>query len=159
MRLSYDLTLEQSQKLIMTPELRQAIELLQFNSLELKEYITNEMEENPMLESSSSQEEFDDLDKYANDSDIDWKEYLEKYDDISYRPQVDKNIKEYNYESFVSYEPTLKECLLSQLSLIPLENKEHRIGENIIHNIDENGYLNISIEEIANFMKCKEEEV
>ena len=37
MRLSYDLTLQQSQKLIMTPELRQAIELLQFNSLELTE--------------------------------------------------------------------------------------------------------------------------
>lgn len=159
MRLSYDLTLEQSQKLIMTPELRQAIELLQFNSLELKEYITNEMEQNPMLESSSSQDEFDDLDKYTNDSDIDWKEYLEKYDDISYRPQVDKNIKEYNYESFVSYEPTLKEYLMSQLSYIPLRNKEHKIGENIIQNIDENGYLNISTEEIARFMKCKKEEV
>lgn len=47
MRLSYDLTLEQTQKLIMTPELRQAIELLQFNSLELKEYIAKELEENP----------------------------------------------------------------------------------------------------------------
>lgn len=159
MRLSYDLTLEQSQKLIMTPELRQAIELLQFNSLELKEYITNEMEQNPMLESLSSSEEFENLDKYANDNDVDWKEYLEKYDDISYRPQVDKNIKEYNYESFVSYEPTLKEHLMSQLSLIPLDNKEHKIGENIIQNIDENGYLNISTEEIASFMKCEKDEV
>ena len=36
MRLSYDLTLEQTQKLIMTPELRKAIELLQFNCLEFK---------------------------------------------------------------------------------------------------------------------------
>ncbi|WP_353092745.1 RNA polymerase factor sigma-54 [Tissierella praeacuta] len=159
MRLSYDLTLEQSQKLIMTPELRQAIELLQFNSLELKEYITNEMEENPMLESLNSSEEFDNLDKYTNDNEIDWKEYFEKYDDISYRPQVDKNIKEYNYESFVSYEPTLKEHLMLQLRLIPLENREYKIAENIIQNIDENGYLTVSTEEIAKFMKCGQEEV
>lgn len=159
MRLSYDLTLEQSQKLIMTPELRQAIELLQFNSLELKEYIANEMEENPMLESLGSSEEFDNLDKYTNDNDIDWKEYFEKYDDISYRPQIDKNIKEYNYEAFVSYEPTLKEHLMSQLRFIPLENKEYKIGENIIQNIDENGYLSTSTEEIAKFMKCGKEEV
>ncbi len=159
MRLSYDLTLEQSQKLIMTPELRQAIELLQFSSLELKEYITNEIEQNPMLESLGSSEEFENLDKYTNDNDVDWKEYLDKYDDISYRPQVDKNIKEYNYESFVSYEPTLKEHLMSQLNLIPLDHKEHKIGEYIIQNIDENGYLNISTEEIAKFVKCNKEVV
>ena len=158
MRLSYDLILEQSQKLIMTPELRQAIELLQFNSLELKEYITNELEENPMLESAGANEEFENLDKYKDDNDIDWKEYLEKYDDISYRAQVDKNVKEYNYESFISHGPTLREHLLSQLSLISLENKEYKIGENIIYNIDENGYLSTSIEDIAKFMKSNIEE-
>ncbi|WMM25799.1 RNA polymerase factor sigma-54 [Tissierella sp. MB52-C2] len=159
MRLSYDLILEQSQKLIMTPELRQAIELLQFNSLELKEYITNELEENPMLEPAGTNEEFENLDKYKDDNDIDWKEYLEKYDDISYRPQVDKNIKEYNYESFVSHGPTLREHLISQLNLTSLESKEHKIGENIIYNIDENGYLKSSLEEIASFMKSDIEEV
>lgn len=159
MRLSYDLTLEQSQKLIMTPELRQAIELLQFNSLELKEYIAKELEENPMLESLGTIEEFDNIEKYTEDNEIDWKEYLEKYDDISYRGQVDRNIKEYNYETFVSYEPTLKEHLMSQLNLVCLGNREWKIGENIIQNIDENGYLNSSTEEIASHMKCNIEEV
>lgn len=159
MRLSYDLTLEQSQKLIMTPELRQAIELLQFNSLELKEYIAKELEENPMLESLSTIEEFENIEKYTEDNEIDWKEYLEKYDDISYRGQVDRNIKEYNYETFVSYEPTLKEHLISQLNLVCLGNREWKIGENIIQNIDENGYLNSSTEEIASHMKCNIEEV
>ncbi|MDR7855726.1 RNA polymerase factor sigma-54 [Tissierella sp.] len=159
MRLSYDLTLEQSQKLVMTPELRQAIELLQFNSLELKEYLANELEENPMLESLSSTDEFENLDKYTEDKEIDWKEYLEKYDDISYRPQVDKNLKDYNYESFVSYEPTLNEHLMSQLNLVCLGNKEWKIGENIIHNIDENGYLKLSVADISDYMQCSIEEV
>src|SRR5690554_1308210 len=103
MRLSYDLTLEQSQKLIMTPELRQAIELLQLNSLELKEYITKELEENPMLEVSGS-DDFDNIDKYTKEDDVDWTEYWEKYGDVSYKPQTDKNVKEYSYESFISYE-------------------------------------------------------
>ena len=87
------------------------------------------------------------------------KSTLEKYDDISYRAQVDKNVKEYNYESFISHGPTLREHLLSQLSLISLENKEYKIGENIIYNIDENGYLTTSIEDIAKFMKSNIEEV
>ncbi len=50
MKLGYDLTLEQVQKLVMTPELRQAIQLLQFTSLELNEYLEQQMEENPLLE-------------------------------------------------------------------------------------------------------------
>lgn len=159
MRLSYDLTLEQSQKLIMTPELRQAIELLQFNSLELKDYISNELEQNPLLEHTNTSDEFDDIEKYTEEKEIDWKEYLEKYDDNSYRPQVDKNIKEYNYESFVCYEPTLIDFLISQLNLVVLENTEWKIGENIIQNIDENGYLKCSLEDIAGQMSSTIDEV
>ena len=149
MKLGYDLTLEQSQKLIMTPELRQAIELLQFNSLELKDYISNELEENPMLEPSSPVEEFEDLDKYTKEKEIDWKEYLEKYDDISYRPQIDKNVEEYNYEAFTSTVITLNEHLMLQLGFADISDKDYKIGENIVENIDDNGYLHIPLEEIA----------
>lgn len=159
MRLSYDLTLEQSQKLIMTPELRQAIELLQFNSLELKEYLAKELEENPMIELSNPSDDYENIEKFTEDREVDWKEYFEKYGDVSYRPQVDKNIKEYNYESFVSYEPTLREHLMSQLNLVPLGNKEHKIGENIINNIDDNGYLTIPLNDISNYLQCNIEEV
>lgn len=159
MRLSYDLTLQQSQKLVMTPELRQAIELLQFNSLELTEYITNELEENPMLERVTLVEEHEDLDKYTKEKEIDWKEYVEKYNDHSYRPQINKNIKEVNYEAFISYEPTLREFLLSQLNLVHFGVEERKIGEYIIHNIDDNGYLQVSLEEIANLINTNLEEV
>lgn len=159
MRLSYNLTLEQSQKLIMTPELRQAIELLQFNSLELKEYISNELENNPMLERGNLSEEYEDLDKYTKEKEIDWKEYIEKYDDISYRPQIDRNVEEVNYESFISYEPTLKEFLFSQLNLVHFGIQERQIGEYIVHNIDDNGYLKISLDEIAKLVKTNIDEV
>lgn len=165
MKLSYNLTLEQSQKLIMTPELRQAIQLLQYNSLELNEYINKEIEENPLLEMESTNIDIASIDNEAitkdrnKEQEIDWKEYLEKYDDYSYRPQVDRNQKEYTYESFTSYDLTLREQLISQLTLVKLSPKEYKIGEYIIQSLDENGYLNTTVEDIASKMKSSISEV
>lgn len=154
MKLSYNLNLEQTQKLIMTPELRQAIQLLQYTSLELNEYISKELEENPMLELEQPivEPERVELNQTDRDVDIDWKEYLEKYDDISYKPEIDKNYKEYNYESFVSYSPTLKEHLISQLRLLNIGAREYKICEYIIQNIDDNGYLVTNLNEIGKIL-------
>lgn len=157
MKLSYNLTLEQSQKLIMTPELRQAIQLLQYNSLELNDYLSGELEENPMLEMEKPVLDVESVEIDNKDGDIDWKEYIEKYDDISYKSEIDKNTKEYNIESFISYTPTLKEHLLSQLTMITIDDKDTKVAEYIINNIDDNGYLIASIEEIAAMMKTSPE--
>ena len=51
MKIGYELTIEQTQKLSMTPELIQAIQILQYNNQELNEYIDKELLENPILES------------------------------------------------------------------------------------------------------------
>lgn len=154
MKLSYNLTLEQSQKLIMTPELRQAIQLLQYNSLELNDYISKEIQENPLLEMEPPVIEVDTLSKEVEkDSEIDWKEYLENYDDISYRPQIDKNREEYNLEAFTSYDISLREHLISQLTLTKINKKEYNIGEYIIQSLDDNGYLNIPLDDISMHLK------
>ena len=50
MRLGYDLTIEQTQKLTMTPELIQAIQILQFNTQELETFVQDELMQNPVLE-------------------------------------------------------------------------------------------------------------
>lgn len=149
MKLGYNLQLEQTQKLIMTPELRQAIQLLQFNSLELNEYLSKELEENPMLELEGPVREIEAIEIDKKEPDIDWKEYFEKYDDISYKPQVDKNVKDFNLEAFTSYTPSLREHLLFQLGLAKTKKSEYKIGEYIIQNIDNNGYLIASMDEIA----------
>ena len=150
MKLGYDLTMEQVQKLVMTPELRQAIEMLQFTSLELNEYLERQMEENPLLELTDLREQHENIDDYTNENDeIDWKEYLERDEDISYRPQRDKNIKEYNYENFISYSPSLKDNLLFQLNVLDIDEKDKKIGEIIIEHIDENGYLITTTEQIS----------
>lgn len=159
MQLGYNLKLEQTQKLIMTQELRQAIQLLQFNSIELNEYIKEQIQENPLLEMENPNQGIEEIKELPKEEEVDWKEYAEKFDDISYRPQVDKNQKEYNYESFISYGPSLKEHLENQLSLVKLNNEKYSIGEYLIQNIDENGYLMSKVEEIASLLKVTESQV
>lgn len=162
MRLGYDLTLEQAQKLIMTPELRQAIQMLQFTSQELSEYLEKQMETNPLLEAANSTNDFESIDEYSKEKEeFDWKDFLGKYDDISYRPQCDKDKEkeEMNYENFIGYSPSLKEHLFFQLTLATSRKRVKKIGEFIIECLDENGYLASSIDLIAEEMKTSTEEI
>lgn len=149
MKLGYNLTLEQSQKLVMTPELRQAIQLLQYNSLELNQYIDQEMQENPMLELETGKQETEVQEETHIEEEVDWKEYIENYNSPDYRPEVDRNQDEQNFESFISHNPSLIEHLMSQLGLITMTKKEYKIGEYIVQDIDVNGYLKSTLDEIA----------
>ena len=81
MKMEFDLQLGQSQKLIMTPQLKQAIQILQFTHLELEEYIDKELENNPVLDKVVINEGLMDA-KYKADKtkDINWKEYIEDFD-------------------------------------------------------------------------------
>lgn len=157
MKLGYDLKLEQSQKLIMTPELRQAIELLQLNTVELKDYINRELEENPMLEVKTNLDQAESLEEQAGDSQVDWAEYFDKSNSYEYKAETDRNIKQVNFEAFVKYEPSLKEYLLGQLNLLPICERGRRVGEALILNLDEDGYLSLGVEEIAENLKIEEE--
>ncbi len=159
MRLGFNIQLEQSQKLIMTPELRQAIQLLQYNSLELNEYLKNEIEENPLLEMENPNNQIEEVSQLPQEKEIDWKDLAEKYDDYSYKAPVDKNREEYNYEAFTTYTQTLREYLVEQLNIAILDDKEYLIGDYIIQNIDENGYLDVEVNEISNKTNSSEEDV
>ena len=93
MRLGYDLTIEQTQKLTMTPELIQAIQILQFNTQELESFVQEELMQNPVLEYDNTEgkkepevSKTEALDrKEAEDSEIDLREKVKEaeYDDIS----------------------------------------------------------------------------
>lgn len=161
MKLGYDLKLQQVQKLIMTPELRQAIELLQFTSLELNEYLEQQMEENPLLELNSLAEKHENIDDYVEKKDeIDWKEFIDRWGGgSSYRVERDKNAKDYNYENFISSSPSLKDNLLLQLNVLDLTHKEKEIGEFLIESIDENGYLTTSPEQISEDLQTDLEKI
>lgn len=164
MKMGFELNLSQTQKLIMTPELRQAIQILQFNNVELMEFIYKQLEVNPFLESvdnksqeSSSGEdntdyEKSDFDKSDSSKDeIDWKEITEKYDDLSYKAyekSADSDEKQ-TFESYTSKKMSLKDHLMVQLGVSVKTNKEKRIGEFIIESLDNKGYLGCSIQDIS----------
>lgn len=162
MKMGFELNLSQTQKLIMTPELRQAIQILQFNNVELMEFIYKQLEVNPFLESvdnkvqeSSSDEraeyEKSDFDKSDNKDEIDWKEITEKYDDLSYKAYektADSDEKQ-TFESYTSKKMSLKDHLMVQLGVSVKTNKEKRIGEFIIESLDNKGYLGCSIQDIS----------
>jgi len=154
MRLGFDLTLEQAQKLIMTPELRQAIQMLQFTSQELWQYVESQLESNPLLELENKPEAEEHIDEYVSKiEDIDWKEFSEQYDDISYKSNTINDEAVSTFENYVSTRTSLKDHLLFQLNLCLFDKKQKEIGEFIIECIDKNGYLTYSTPEIAEQLK------
>lgn len=147
MRMGYGLELTQSQKLVMTPQLKQAITVLQLNALELDQYVKEQMESNPVLEVT---EEMVKPLKDDKEQDINWKEYIEDHDNRHYAPNpYNSDREEFSYENIISKEATLQEHLLFQFHLTSVEGKYNEIGEFIINNLDENGYLTISTEILA----------
>ncbi len=160
MRLGYGLSLEQTQKLIMTPELRQAITILQLSALELTTYVDQQMLENPLLEvseeSSESKEERETEISPISDEvvpeqkwEFDWQEYFQDRDE---RPLLRQERSEYvvqqRADPFITTAPTLQEHLIEQLHVQPLESTLS-LCEYIVGNLDDNGYLTISTEDIA----------
>lgn len=171
-RLGYDLTIEQAQKLVMTPELIQAIQILQFNTQELDSYVQEQLLANPVLEHDPAEgsgengdapegrrsDDFDGVQssaetKSSSDDDFDWKEYIKdrQYDDISYK-QWDyrgNEDKENTYEQYVTSDITLPEHLMFQLQFVTHKKECRRVGRYIIESLDENGYMTATVEEIA----------
>ncbi len=160
MDLQMQLQLRQSQKLIMTPALRQAIEILQYNAVELKEYIDEQMLENPVLEY------FEDVDS-ALRSEVDNKQFtLEKVmwlDDnrrayASYRPNYYDPEQNYDYEQIVADSETLHDHLAAQLRILSLDDDDYQLAKYLIEHIDAQGYLYFDAAQTARlFSRTKDE--
>jgi RNA polymerase sigma-54 factor len=164
--------LKLSQQLVMTPQLQQAIKLLQLSRIELVEMVQREILENPFLEEvvdeheESHEErlespEMDDAYTREAASNADWEDYLGDFASTSRQAAPrETELPEDNsaFESRFSSRPTLEGHLLWQLRLSPLSRKQQKIGEAIIGNLSSSGYLEANFEEIAALAKCKFEE-
>jgi RNA polymerase sigma-54 factor len=145
MKMGFNLSLEQTQKLIMTQELQQAIKILQLSSLELKEYIQQQLETNPLIEEKEdaepdSEEEGEDLiTQLIKNVEHSRGEYGYNHDSEN----------DYSYENYVPSRTTLKDHLLFQLHITIMPEKQQEIGEYIVESLDGNGYLTTDIGEIA----------
>jgi RNA polymerase sigma-54 factor len=152
------------QKLILTPSLQQAIKLLPMTTLELAEMLNQEMVENPLLEEVPGEEQAPEVtqateqaEKKAEEKgdtwdDADYEYFFGEYLDDGYRPRQPQEVKELPpIENTLASKSSLADHLLWQLNLnlhTPDEDVRE-IGAAIIGNIDEDGYLVASLDEIA----------
>ncbi|APC07442.1 RNA polymerase factor sigma-54 [Neomoorella thermoacetica] len=161
MREGLGLNLEQTQKLIMTPELRQAIVILQLSTLELADYIQQELQENPVLEVRDDGEVAAGCEtREENDPfDIDWQEYFQDGSDLGYVCEPREELPEWYPENFPTGQPTLQDHLLLQLQIAATNPRQVEIGSFLIGNLDSNGYLKISLKEAAALLKVPQADV
>jgi RNA polymerase sigma-54 factor len=166
--------LKLSQQLIMTPQLQQAIKLLQLSRLELLETVNQEMEENPLLEEVTSDEDPEAEKKIEPEQteedkpeelktqertgeltgegdgreEFDWDSYLEDYGPMGVTYDRAEGTAP-TWDNLLVGKSSLTDHLMWQLRLSPLTEDEKRVGEQIIGNLDQNGYLMATLEEIA----------
>ena len=205
--------------MVLTPQLRQRIEMLQMNSLELNDLIEVELVANPILEevqpgdevqeignnildqnsdgqdhglengvqglsgeggadvdpigqegsgsiddkfSSDDTEGFDETGGEATDSfdEIDYGREFQDYLDPGYRTQeIEYKDDAPSFEQFLSHSTTLSEHLEWQVNLLDLDDDEEEAAIQVIGNLDADGRLTATVEEIAQAIRCSEEKV
>ena len=159
MALEVRLGLKTTQKLIMTAMLQQAIKLLPLSRLELIQKVHQEMLENPFLEDAVAQEENgvdggdeefsqDTEEAPSNDFDLDWEMYIQDSGDDPGFP-IDNSKEVPSLEATLRNETSLTDYLIWQLSLAAHTDPEREIGAYLIGNLDDNGYLQCDLEEVA----------
>ena len=162
MEMKHSLHLSQTQKLIMTPRLQQALKLLQVPTLELQQILKQEVLQNPLLEEVDEVTEQEDIDKEASadeqnneesedpaeEDPIDWTDYLQDGSlDRTYVPPTEQSVE--FLEKVPATRTTLAESLLEQLHFLSLPAEHMLIAEFIVGSIDDRGWLVTSVEDIA----------
>ncbi|MGL4797045.1 MAG: RNA polymerase factor sigma-54 [Paraclostridium sp.] len=145
MNFNHRLEINQSQKLVMTTQLKQSLSILNMSKLELEAEIIKESEENPLLDVEKKE-------------DINWEEYAKSMDTYSYKGEVSYNPdNEVNLENMVKSVANIYDHLHLQISLYKLSTKQREVCDYIIDSLDEDGYLRISREEIQNEINIDED--
>lgn len=158
MRLDFQLEMRQTQKLLMTPQLQQAIKLLQLPALELSAYLEQQFLENPMLEMAEEVEgEEAPESEEEMEFDLDWEQYFQDRGDggdLARDPR-----EKTTFEQYTAGIVTLQQRLRQQLRLISLPKNLAKIADNIIDNLSDDGYLHLPCGEIACQLRVKEVDV
>ncbi len=173
MQLDTRLNLKLTQKLVMTPQLQQAIKLLQLSKLELIESIHQELVENPVLEEEAQEASAEEKQLLGDDEngaerasknqeeEFDWRSYLNDSMDSgysAYEPYADGGEMP-SYENTLSRKATLSEHLIWQLSLSRSDDGIRAIAEYVIGNLDNDGYLRVTVPELSEMTGRTEEQV
>lgn len=164
--------LKMSQQLVMTPQLQQAIKLLQLTRIELQDVVRQELEENPVLEEvldpdearegdlqlesaeaedrgdgQTSEERFEEV-ATGEETLRDWDSYLDGYN-YSSGEQYSDDDERPSFENLLTRKGTLADHLLWQVHMGHFSEQEVLVAEEIIGNLDDDGYFRLSSDDIA----------
>ena len=174
MRQSLDMRL--SQRLALTPSLLQKIELLQLNKLELQEMLNQELIENPILEEVLEPEVQKDAtleDRVSEEpaapdtapekerdsfEEIDFRYFFDEYLDTGYKNREVEDPEKPSFETFLVRAPSLTDHLDWQLGLSEADARTSEIAQQIIGNLNEDGYLLLTLEELCELAGCEMKE-
>src|SRR5476649_2851095 len=161
------LQLRFSQQLAMTPQLQQAIRLLQLSTLELQQEIQTALESNPLLEQTDVHEEIETHETPDSES-LDTREAMEQKDmpeelpldatwDEMYSAGTPSGTgTDYRDEELPIYQgetiQTLQDYLMWQVELTPFSDTDVAIATSIVDAVDTTGYLTVPLEDILESM-------
>lgn len=168
MALEQKLNLKLSQKLVMTPSLQQAIKLLQMTRMELDHLLTEELVENPILEDqrevsegeegetaegqdaqeAEAEKNGDEIDHEESLENIDLDAYFGDYFESSGYASMNEERDDPPIENSLTRQPDLYDHLLWQLHMADVPTETRQVAELIIGNLDPDGFLVATVEEI-----------
>jgi RNA polymerase sigma-54 factor len=175
-------TMNLSQNLVITPQLQQAIKLLQMSRLELESQVRNELEENPILEEAEvlKEEDFqrtkeaeaqaqgtnesgeatvsDNVQDPQKQDEFEWESYLETQHKAP-REASHGNEEIMNYENLISTTQTLHDHLYWQVKMTGFSDREEKAADAIIAHIDDDGYLKVPLAQISEEEKIPVEDL
>ena len=175
MEMKHSLSMQQKPTLIMTQRLQHALKLLQMPTLELQQALKMELERNPLLEEVDEVEEEQEIEEVKKEvgqeeaeqppeteakqeQEIDWGElWPDQFETIS-TPRTEDGDAEF-YERVPITVKSLGDHLLEQLRMHELDPQAMEIGEFLVGSIDENGYLQTTVEEVADTFQVTPERV
>jgi len=177
MTLQQKLSLKLQQKMILTPTLQQAIRLLQLTRMELQDEVSQELLVNPVLEEAATSDESpsdaqtqepmqesspepEPMEDFAEKIDVE--AYFQDYIETSLkhrgtRRETAEDVPD--SDRYLSRAETLAEHLLWQIAMNRMSEKEEEIARAIVGNLDENGYLLATLEDLRQTTQANEDEV
>lgn len=176
-------TMNLSQNLVITPQLQQAIKLLQMSRLELESQVRSELEENPILEEAEvlKEEDFQRTKEAETDTrdhgetpietssaesvqdpqkqdEFEWESYLETQHKAP-REASSGQEEIMNYENIITATQTLNDHLYWQVKMGGFSDAEEKAADAIISHIDDDGYLKVPLAQIAEEEKVEIEDL
>lgn len=166
---SQSLSLAQTQQLqmVLAPQLRQSLEMLQMPVMELRAMVQQELEKNPTIEEipidnpkieiepdikdnprEADELEFDKEYQTLAKLDDEWRDYFFQNSHAQEYTQEDAEKRQHMFDSLPEKE-SLQEHLLNQLNLTGLSELQHQVGELIVGSINDAGFLTMGLQELA----------